>query len=392
MIFNLSVRAYAEFKMAFNVFSCFSGIEAASVAFEPLGFKTVGLSEVDPFCCELLKQKIPGTLNFGDIKKHREWKLPRSIDLVCGGPPCQSYSLAGLRKGMEEPRGNLSLTYLSFLERVCPRWVLIENVYGLLSSNEGRDFGTILGALAECGYGFAYAVLNAQNFGVPQRRRRVFIVGHSGGDWKRPAAVLFNSESVFGNLEEGRKKRRELKRKTQRSPQDGITGAICADTPPGCYSGQDAYQNRLIPEDRDKISSFYCVHGKQDPISIKNKSLPLGAKDQGHAIISEFETFDNHPQDSRIKPCDTPALNAKAGTGGGNLPLVLNNKVRAVRRLTPVECERLQGFPDNWTRIAYRNKPLELCPDGPRYKAIGNSWAVPVVRWIGERIKEVDQW
>ena len=339
--------------MAFNVFSCFSGIEAASVAFEPLGFKTVGLSEVDPFCCELLKQKIPGTLNFGDIKKHREWKLPRSIDFCVGGPPCQSWSIGGLRKGMDAPRGNLSLQYLSFLDRVRPRWVLIENVLGLLSSNNGQDFGTILGGLGECGYGFAYAVLNAQNFGVPQRRRRVFIIGHSGGDWKRAGAVLFNSESVFGNLEESRKKRRELKRKAERSPQDGITGAICADTHPGCYSGQDAYQNRLIPE---------------------------------------FETFENHPQDSRVKPCDTPALNAKAGTGGGNLPLVLNNKVRAVRRLTPVECERLQGFPDNWTRIAYRNKPPELCPDGPRYKAIGNSWAVPVVRWIGERIKEVDQW
>jgi DNA (cytosine-5)-methyltransferase 1 len=299
--------------MAFNVFSCFSGIEAATVAFEPLGFKTVGLSEVDPFCCELLKQKIPGTLNFGDIKKHREWKLPRSIDFCVGGPPCQSWSIGGLRKGMEDPRGNLSLTYLSFLDRVRPRWVLIENVLGLLSSNNGQDFGTILGGLAQLRYGFAYAVLDAQHFGVPQRRRRVFIVGHSGGDWKRAGAVLFNSESVFGNLEESRKKRRELKRKTQRSPQDGITGAICADTHPGCYSGQDAYQNRLIPEDK-------------------------------------------------------------------------------VRRLTPVECERLQGFPDHWTRIAYRNKPPELCPDGPRYKAIGNSWAVPVVRWIGERIKEVDQW
>ena len=299
--------------MEFNVFSCFSGIEAASVAFEPLGFKTVGLSEVDPFCCELLKQKIPGTLNFGDIKKYREWKLPRSIDLVCGGPPCQSWSIGGLRKGMEDPRGNLSLTYLSFLDRVRPRWVLIENVLGLLSSNNGQDFGTILGGLAQLRYGFAYAVLDAQHFGVPQRRRRVFIVGHSGGDWKRAGAVLFNSESVFGNLEESRKKRRELKRKAERSPQDGITGAICADTHPGCYSGQDAYQNRLIPEDK-------------------------------------------------------------------------------VRRLTPVECERLQGFPDNWTRIAYRNKPPELCPDGPRYKAIGNSWAVPVVRWIGEKIKEVDQW
>tara|TARA_R110000824_G_scaffold8994_2_gene40640 strand:+ start:1248 stop:2387 length:1140 start_codon:yes stop_codon:yes gene_type:complete len=379
--------------MAFNVFSCFSGIEAASVAFEPLGFKTVGLSEVDPFCCELLKQKIPGAVNYGDITKHREWELPRSIDLVCGGPPCQSFSLAGLRKGMEEPRGNLSLTYLSFLDRVRPRWVLIENVLGILSSNNGRDFGTILGGLAECGYGFAYAVLNAQNFGVPQRRRRVFIVGHSGGDWKRAGAVLFNPQSVFGNPEESRKEKSRITERIRKGSENN--GQAYRMTAFGEYvedGSASTIKARDYKDATDLVSSFYCVHGKQDPISIKNKSLPLGAKDQGHAIISEFETFDNHPQDSRIKPCDTPALNAKAGTGGGNLPLVLNNKVRAVRRLTPVECERLQGFPDNWTRIAYRNKPPELCPDGPRYKAIGNSWAVPVVRWIGERIKEVDQW
>jgi DNA (cytosine-5)-methyltransferase 1 len=311
--------------MAFNVFSCFSGIEAASVAFEPLGFKTVGLSEVDPFCCELLKQKIPGAVNYGDITKHREWELPRSIQMVCGGPPCQSFSLAGLRKGMEEPRGNLSLQYLSFLDRVRPRWVLIENVLGLLSSNNGQDFGTILGGLAQCGYGFAYAVLDAQHFGVPQRRRRVFIVGHSGGDWKRAGAVLFNSESVFGNLEESRKEKSRIAKRIRKGSEN---------------NGQ-AYRMTAFGE--------YVEDGLASTIKARDY------KDATDLVSSFY-------------------------------------KVRAVRRLTPVECERLQGFPDNWTRIAYRNKPPELCPDGPRYKAIGNSWAVPVVRWIGERIKEVDQW
>lgn len=328
-----------------KVFSCFSGIEAASVAFKPLGFEMVGFSEVDKFCSELLKQKFPNIKNYGDITKHREWKLPRSIDFLCGGPPCQSFSIAGSRKGMEDARGNLSLEYLSFLKQTDPRWILIENVPGILSSNKGQDFATILTSLAKLRYGFAYCVLDAQNFGVPQRRRRVFIVGHSGGDWKRPAQVLFNAKSLFGHIEESEKKKLQSKHKTQDCPQSGITGTLCADSHPGSYSGQDAYTNRLIPE-------TYCVHGIQSPSWIKNKSLPLGAKDQGHAIIT--------------------------------------NTKKAVRRLTPLECERLQGFPDNWTRIAYRNKPPEDCPDGPRYKAIGNSWAVPVVRWIGERIKEFD--
>lgn len=330
-----------------RLFSCFSGIEAASVALEPLGFKTIGLSEIDPFCCELLKQKFLGIKNFGDIKQHKSWRLSTAIDFLCGGPPCQSFSIAGLRKGMEDTRGNLSLEYISFIKQTQPRWILMENVFGILSSNKGRDFGTILASLAKLGYGFAYAVLDAQNFGVPQRRRRVFVVGHSGGDWRRPAQVLFNAKSLFGHIEESEKKKLQSKHKTQDCPQSGITGTLCADSHPASYSGQDAYTNKLIPE-------TYCVHAKQDPISLKNKSLALGAKDQGHAIIT--------------------------------------NTKKAVRRLTPIECERLQGFPDNWTRIAYRNKPREDCPDGPRYKAIGNSFAVPVVRWIGERIKEVDQY
>lgn len=342
-----------------KVFSCFSGIEAASVAFKPLGFEMVGFSEVDKFCSELLKQKFPNIKNYGDITKHREWKLPRSIDFLCGGPPCQSFSLAGLRKGMEDARGNLSLEYLSFLKQSQPRWILMENVVGILSSNKGRDFGTILSSLAELGYGFAYCVLDAQNFGVPQRRRRVFIVGHTGGDWKRPAQVLFNAKSLFGNIEESKKKGGEFARTVDKSDQNA---------------------NELIKEN-------FCIDSRQNPIHLKNKSLPLGAKDRGHAIIKDVETLtfksDSNPQFMAFAKNISSTLTTKCQS----FAFLKKNKVR---RLTPVECERLQGFPDNWTRIAYRNKPPEDCPDGPRYKAIGNSWAVPVVRWIGERIKEFD--
>ena len=326
-----------------KLFSCFSGIEAASVALKPLGFKTVGLSEIDPFCCELLKQKFPGITNFGDIKRHGAWRLSTAIDVAVGGPPCVSYSVAGQRQGMADARGNLTLEYLSFLKQAKPRWFILENVYGLLSSNGGKDFGTILWHLAKFGYGFAYKIFDAQYYGVPQRRRRLFIVGYLG-DWRRAAAVLFKPKSLQGDTKKRKDQTNKTQSNSQNCPTKSVTGALCADSHPGSYSGQDAYSNRLIPD-------TYCVHAKQDPIYSKNISLPLGAKDEGHAIIKN-----------------------------------------GVRRLTPVECERLQGFPDNWTRIAYRNKPPEECPDGPRYKAIGNSFAVPVVRWIGERIKEVDQY
>ncbi len=334
-----------------KLFSCFSGIEAASVALEPLGFKTVGLSEIDPFCCELLKQKFPGITNFGDIKQHKSWRLSTAIDLAVGGPPCVSYSVAGQRQGMADARGNLTLEYLSFLERAKPRWFILENVNGLLSSNNGKDFGTILWHLGQFGYGFAYKVFNSQYYGVPQRRRRLFIVGYLG-DWRRAAAVLFEPESLQRNLEQSQKEKGKppgFVKNTIRTKSKKIWRMTAF----GQYTLSNVSSTLKARDYKDAtdLVDHYCVHAKQDPIYSKNISLPLGAKDEGHAIIKN-----------------------------------------GVRRLTPVECERLQGFPDNWTRIAYRNKPPEQCPDGPRYKAIGNSFAVPVVRWIGERIKEVDQY
>ena len=174
-----------------------SGIEAASVAWHHLGWTPVGFSEIEPFPAAVLAHRFPHVPNFGDMTKYEQWPLqPGSIDVLVGGTPCQSFSVAGLRKGLADPRGNLMLTYLAIAARYRPTWLVWENVPGVLSSNGGKDFGALLGGMGELGYGFAYRVLDAQYFGVAQRRRRVFVVGYLG-DWRRAAKVLFERESLL---------------------------------------------------------------------------------------------------------------------------------------------------------------------------------------------------
>ena len=173
-----------------------SGMEAATVAWSPLGWRAAAFAEVDPHACAVLAHHYPAVPNFGDMNRFKEWP-DADVDVLVGGTPCQSFSIAGLRKGLDDPRGNLALTYLAIADRYRPEFLVWENVPGVLSSNGGRDFGAFLGGLGELGYGFAYAVLDAQYFGVPQRRRRVFVVGHS--DWRRAAAVLFERASLSGD-------------------------------------------------------------------------------------------------------------------------------------------------------------------------------------------------
>ena len=182
-----------------------SGIEAATVAWHPYGFEPVAFSEIEPFPIALLAHHYPTVPNWGDMTKFKEWP-DAAIDVLVGGTPCQSFSVAGLRKGLDDPRGNLALVYLAIADKYRPDWVVWENVPGVLSSSGGRDFGAFLGALGQLGYGWAYRILDAQyvrvdGFGraVPQRRRRVFVVGHSSGDWRRAAAVLFERESLSGH-------------------------------------------------------------------------------------------------------------------------------------------------------------------------------------------------
>jgi DNA (cytosine-5)-methyltransferase 1 len=189
-------------------FSVCSGIDAFSVAWNPLGMQAVAFTEIEKFPCAVLAHHFPDVPNLGDITKLTERDLERfagTTDIVCGGTPCQSFSVAGLRGGLDDARGNLALRFCQLVGAMRPRWFVWENVPGVLSSGGGRDFGALLGAMAQLGYGFAYRILDAQYvrvqshaFAVPQVRRRVFVVGHLG-DWRRAAAVLFERESLCGN-------------------------------------------------------------------------------------------------------------------------------------------------------------------------------------------------
>jgi DNA (cytosine-5)-methyltransferase 1 len=174
-----------------------SGIEAATVAWHHLGWTPVAFSEIEPFPSAVLAHHYPDVPNWGDMTRFKEWP-DAAVDVLVGGTPCQSFSVAGLRKGLDDPRGNLALTFLAIAERYRPKWVVWENVPGVLSSSGGRDFGSFLGGLVELGHGFAYRVLDAQYFGLAQRRKRVFVVGCLGNA-NAAAAVLFERESLSGN-------------------------------------------------------------------------------------------------------------------------------------------------------------------------------------------------
>jgi len=334
-----------------------SGVEAATVAWEGLGFEPQWFSEIEKFPSAVLQHHYPNVPNLGDMTKFKEWPNDRSIDLLVGGTPCQSYSVAGLRKGLADPRGNLMLTYLAIAAQYRPKWLVWENVPGVLSSNRGRDFGTFLGALGQLRYGFAYRVLDAQYHGVAQRRRRVFVVGYLG-DWRRAAAVLFERESLSGHPAPRREERQE------------IAGTVTARSFSGGAGGKPdgAAVNHFLPQVAGSLDA-QCGGAK----------LTHQSANSGHLIL-ERDT---------IGTLTARSLNALGANDYKEPQAVAANM--QVRRLTPKECERLQGFPDSYTQIPYRNKPAEKCPDGPRYKAMGNSMAVPVMRWIGERIKMVDE-
>jgi DNA (cytosine-5)-methyltransferase 1 len=317
------------------------------------------------------------------MTKFKEWSIESNVDLLVGGTPCQSFSVAGLRKGLDDPRGNLMLTYLAIAKQYRPNWLVWENVPGVLSSNGGRDFGSFLGGLAECGYGFAYRVLDAQYFGVAQRRRRVFVVGYLG-DWRRAAAVLFERHSLQGHPAPSREKRQGVAGYVESSfgqyREDSIGGTAKASggvlgggsetfiaQPVYEMHGQDS-RVRDLGDTCSTVTSTWGTGGGNVPVALQ----PIGFEENFHAI-KETQT--------------APAMTTKGYGVTQNAGGLGIRQSMAVRRLTPVECERLQGFPDNYTDIKLKNKPT---PDGPRYKALGNSMAVPVMAWIGQRIEQVE--
>jgi DNA (cytosine-5)-methyltransferase 1 len=351
------------------------------------------------------------------------------------------------------------LTFGAIAQRYRPRWLVWENVPGVLSSNGGRDFGTFLGMLGELGYGFAYRILDAQYFGLAQRRRRVFVVG-CAGSWQRAAAVLFERESLRGNP--------PPRREAWQKPAPTIAG--CANgggaNGPGrdvdsveslvCISSGQANAEIAV----ERSPALTCLHeapivahalrgegfdasedgtGRGTPLVPVIQPFTLAIRGRGDTHNLEYRqdgtanalltpnggrggigvgavahAFDARQSDviqygDKSGPLDTDGhlvavafaqnqrdevrtmdvVGALAAKPGAKQQTYLQHAMH-VRRLTPLECERLQGFPDNYTLIPYRNKQREQCPDGPRYKALGNSMAVPVMRWIGERIAMVE--
>jgi DNA (cytosine-5)-methyltransferase 1 len=352
--------------LTMNYLSVCSGIEAATCAWHDLGWTPEAFSEIEKFPSEVLAHHYPAVPNLGDMTKFKEWSL-EPIDLLVGGTPCQSFSVAGLRKGLDDPRGNLALVYLAIADRFKPKWLVWENVPGVLSSNGGRDFGSFLGALAQLGYGFSYRVLDAQYFGVAQRRRRVFVVGYLG-DWRPAAAVLFESESLRGDSPPSRETREEVAGRFVPSV------ANCLETTSHDYSRADGFCMMTEP---------MAFHASQDPDVSGSITAPLGAQTNGmsNGILQPAVAVDSY----NLRETGDISQTIKSPQGGVTESVGAVRVGMAVRRLTPTECERLQGFPDGYTDVR------TTTPDGPRYKALGNSMAVPVMKWIGERIKKFEE-
>ena len=414
-----------------NYLSVCSGIEAATVAWHQMGWKPVGFSEIEKFPSEVLAHHYPNVPNLGDMTKYKDWNLNDTVGLLVGGTPCQSFSVAGLRKGLEDPRGNLALTYVGILDKFRPKWAIWENVPGVLSSNKGRDFGAFLGALVELGYGWSYRVLDAQYFGVAQRRRRVFVVCHLG-DWKPAAKVLFESESLFRNPKKSGIKGKEIaatitarfgNSRNNHEELAPVWPATTASTLNASFGDKLGLENQhinsgaplFVPAYVSDVSSTLTASGagfsRPGHTSTAHENyiaIPIHAqatqykggganrnndgKGNGLGIGKSGEPMNTLDTSSRhavaIGSSEiSGTLRANRGSGwrsNGTPVEAVAIQNMAVRRLTEVECERLQGFPDNYTNIK------ENCPSGARYKALGNSMAVPVMRWIGERINKYE--
>lgn len=456
-----------------------SGIEAASKAWEPLGWKPAWFSEIEPFPSAVLAHHWPEVNNLGDMTKIADAVRAGDVeapDVLVGGTPCQAFSIAGLREGLSDDRGQLTLSYVELAnaidakrrERGEPEAIIVwENVPGVLSSKDNA-FGCFLAGLAGesselqpaggkwthagCVSGpervIAWRVLDAQFFGVAQRRRRVFVVASARKGFD-PAAVLFELDSVRRDTPPRRESQPEIARNAgERSKvgshwdnpanphptlnQSNNIGGIGASNQElfsqrGSGLVSDSYSDvsrTLLAKENDSTAEdleTYVVHGTQDPDINRELAHTLGRNNGQENACIAFSYKDNGADaTSDLSPTIRAGNHDKSHANSGQPPAIAiagNTIGRApenggngtgyckevgytltksdqhgvaygmqVRRLTPIECERLQGFPDNHTLIGWRGKDAAECPDGPRYKAIGNSMAVPVMRWIGERI------
>ena len=401
-----------------------SGIEAASVAWGPLGWQAAAFSEIEPFPCAVLAHHYPDVPNLGDMTTIARRILNGEVeapDVLAGGTPCQAFSVAGLRKSLADERGNLTLKFVEIADAIDfvrvrdgrqPAIVFWENVPGVLSTKDNA-FGCFLGALAGedcelkppgkrwadagCVFGpqraIAWRVLDAQYFGLAQRRRRVFVVA-SAREGFDPATVLFEFDGVRRDSPPRREARQTAPTIPARSSGGGglgtdfdCDGGLIAHTIRG--EGFDASEDgtgRGTP-----LVPAIAFDSRQDPVSSEHLFGALGSSSpqaQAVAFAIQAGALRTNPESG---PDGVGVQKDLAYTLEARAEVQCAASSMQVRRVTPTECERLQGFPDGYTAIPWRGKPATECPDGPRYKALGNSWAVNCARWIGRRIAMVDQ-
>lgn len=406
-----------------------SGIEAASKAWEPLGWKPAWFSEIEPFPSAVLAHHWPEVTNLGDMTKIADAVRAGEVeapDVLVGGTPCQAFSIAGLREGLSDDRGQLTLSYVELANAIDDKRrergeqesiIAWENVPGVLSSKDNA-FGCFLAGLAGesselqpaggkwthagCVSGpervIAWRVLDAQFFGVAQRRRRVFVVASARKGFD-PTEVLFEFDSVRRDTAPRRETQKAVAALTARGvgtcgaddnqAQAGHLIAFGGGNTAGQIDVATACTAHGIRLDFD--TETFAVHGTQDPDTNRELAHTLGRNNgQENAIVTEPFTLAirGRSEGSTVEVRNDGTANALLTPNGGRAGMGVGaiGWGMQVRRLTPIECERLQGFPDNHTLIGWRGKDDAECPDGPRYKAIGNSMAVPVMRWIGERI------
>lgn len=443
--------------------SLFSGVEAATLAWKPLGWEPICFAEVDRFPSAVLKHHYPYVQNVGDVTKVDWTKYQNIVDLVVGGSPCQSFSLAGKREGLKG-ESRLMYEYIRAVREIRPRWFLWENVPGAFSSDDGEAFRQLLSEMDDIGYGMAWRVLDAQFFGVAQRRRRIFLVGHLGEE--PPTEVLFEPYSMSWNYSSSRAERKRIAEKAGRSVrsagfkynegksagslgfEDEVSPTLVANSNSSAvlaFAENQRNELRLLNDvstcltasRSTKQTTYVCelANTNQNGLGISKSdisntlqtgmsqavlTIPINEQCVQRRDNQESRTglgigeFDdpantitcNHPhavavlsnclnpedpQSKRVYTEDgiSPTLNSGTCEGKNIQPSIINGNY--IRKLTPLECERLQGFPDNYTKIPYNGKAADECPDILRYKVIGNSFAVPVVRWIGKRIEMSDK-
>ena len=396
-----------------------SGIEAASVAWRPLGWECAFVSEIEKFPSAVLAHRFPEVPNLGDFTKIERGSYGADIDLLVGGTPCQAFSVAGLRKGLEDERGNLALEFARLACRTHARWLVWENVPGVLSSGRGGDFAAFLSVLAGwevrvpdrrgwrraglvagapgC-YSLGWRVLDAQYTRVPefpgalpQRRKRVILVGCLGG-WARCAEVLFDGEMCGGDLPPRREPRDRAAAGAEGGAGRGAglrwwDGGDLAGTLTARSLGQRMPDKGQLPCIVD--TRFQEVFGGGVAPALlatdyKEPKAVLGAPAPCHPV----DVMNLDGRAARAKCFDADGASAYSLTRRRPSGVCVPG---AIRKLLPVECERLMGFPDGWTRIPWRGRAAEDCPDGPRYKSLGNSMCVNVMVWTGRRIDAAER-